>query len=213
MKDTSSLTNSGDASDWFCDLMKDLAAAYPHFKASERQTRVYAAALQDLTERQVRGAMGRAIIESRYFPSVAELRGFIEPSLEDKAQRAWLALRDAVSSVGSWRSLVIHDVCAAEALRRVVQSWPEFCNADDGPSLMVMRQGFLSSYRDARRTVPPSAPAVRLPGLCEASGAAFLENATTVATLTLDGELVVDGVTRALPAAKAPLQLEAGKEQ
>lgn len=184
----SSLEADGSAAGWFCELMKDLAASYPNFRANERQTRVYATALQDLAPEQVRNAMGRAIMESKFFPSVAELRQYVDSSPDDRAQRAWLLLRRAVEEVGAWRSLLIDDPYAAEALRRVSGSWHAFCEVPDGPDVHVLRQGFLSSYRDAQRQ-PMEIRPVRMAGLCESSAASVLENDQLTARLTNQGTI------------------------
>lgn len=208
----SSLTPNGDASEWFGALFKDLAAAYPSMKVSERQVRVYAMAMTDLTPEQVRTAMGRAILECRFFPAVAELRGMVSATADDRAVLAWASLREAVAKVGIYESIEIEDACAAEALTVASGSWTHFCELEEGPALMVTRQTFLAAYRDAVRRHRLDAP-VRLPGLCEASGQYDPSKPVWVGRIARTGHVSSEREQAALPSAASAQQLPAGKEE
>jgi hypothetical protein len=204
----SALADDGNVAGWFGDLMKDLAEAYPSMKLRERQIRVYAAALADLTPEQVKGAFGRAILECRWFPSVSEIRQFVGPSPEDRALLQWDALRKAAREVGAWASIAIEDAAAGIALKAAVGSWEAFCALEEGASLGVARSSFLAAYRDARRRLPPRAEPVRLVGLCEAASA--VDAPGWVGRLTLDGQVVSERAQPALQAGPDVKRLTAG---
>jgi hypothetical protein len=134
----------------FAELMVKLAGAWGT-RLDEVRIRVYALALGDVPFDDVQRACGQAIKESRYFPSVAELRACVAPSGEDAGLIAWTALWQAAATVGAYVSIVVEDGAAAEALETVFGSWAVFCETDDGPGLGARRQEFLAAYRAARR--------------------------------------------------------------
>lgn len=209
-----SLSEDGqNASEGFGELMKNLAAAYPSFRANERQMRVYAQALQDLTQEQIKFAMARAVTESRFFPSVSELRSYVGPSIEERAVLAWGALREATESVGSYASLDCEDPCVAIALQQAAGSWPGFCALEEGPQLHTVRQTFIAAYRDACRRVGPITRPIRLNGTCETLTTKTAEVQGWVGTLTADGRVFsARESTRALPEAQVRAQLVAGDD-
>jgi hypothetical protein len=149
----------------FAALMVALAEAFGG-RLTEQRIRLYAQALGDLPLAQVELAVQRGIRESRYFPSVAELRAFVQPTGDEAALLAWSGFQRAAADVGAWASLVVEDPCAAEALEAVFGSWPEYCSLE-GPAVGARRQEFVAAYRASQRKVRPAA-SVTLTGWCEA---------------------------------------------
>ena len=149
----------------FAELMVRLAIAYPTTgRLSEMTIRTYARALGDVPWPALTEAGARAIRESRFFPSVAELRGYVEASVDDAGLLAWAWLGEQAERIGAYASLSVADPCAAAALEAVFGSWPAYC-ATEGPALGARRAEFLAAYRQARRQ--PSQGSVRLlPGWC-----------------------------------------------
>lgn len=151
----------------FGALLLRLAGAYPHVKLTRDLTRAYAWALGDIPLSDLQSAFGRAVRESKMFPSVAEIRGFVKPTTDDAGILAWAAFGRAATVAGSWVSLDVDDGAAAQALVDTFGSWPEYCAVGEGPQLALKRQEFLAAYRQARRQAPPPR---HLPGQCEAQG-------------------------------------------
>ncbi len=182
----------------FASAMVGLAAAYPTAKLTTELVRTYARALDHvgLEADQVRGLFGKAIIEKKWFPAVAELVQMVRPSEEDAAVLAWSALLQAAAEVGAWASLDVENGRTAEAVKAVFGSWPTLCReAEDGPALVAKRVAFLAAYRQAgRRTVV----AARLAGLCEAGGGRQIDGCTWSASLTAGGRVVPQRDTRKL---------------
>lgn len=152
---------NGAVTQEFASLMGMLAEAYGQTITSSR-IRIYAASLFDVPIETVKVAASQAIRECKFFPSPAELRGFVAPSREDRAMVAWVAFGQAASSVGAYASVEVEDGAAAHALEQVFGSWANFCAMEDGPALAHRRQEFLAAYRVA--ATEPQSPR-RLTGL------------------------------------------------
>lgn len=133
-------------SDEFMAVMTMLGVAF-RVEASAHRISLYADQLSDLSIEQLKVAASRAVQECKFFPTVAELRRFVFGAVEDRALVAWAGLMQASSRVGAYRSVRVEDGAAAMALSVVFGSWPEFCAAEDGPSLAMARQEFLAAYR------------------------------------------------------------------
>lgn len=154
-----------DVPEWFAALMVTLAESWGA-KLTEARIRLYAAALADVPEPQLRLAAERAVRESAFFPTVAYLRQCVGLSPEDAGVLAWASLRAAAAAHGAYASLTVADGAAAEALEVACGSWPAFCALEEGPALHTRRAEFLAAYRALRGRVP----ARRLAGLCETTG-------------------------------------------
>ena len=154
----------------FARLMVMLYEAYPAMRLREGTTRVYAQQLGDLSLAEVEAAMGAAIRESEFLPTVAAIRRQAQPATEEAGILAWAGLLRAAAVVGGWASLDVEDQATAEAVERVFGGWPAVCRLEEGPALAQARQAFLAAYRDARRTARgrPQGRARRLSGACEA---------------------------------------------
>jgi hypothetical protein len=131
---------------------------------TEQRIRLYAQALADLPVEAVEHAAQRAIKECRYFPTPAELRGFVQPVGDEIALLAWAGFQQAASKVGAWASLVVDDPCAAEALETIFGDWPTYCTLE-GPAVGSRKAEFIAAYRAAQRK--PQSSAVTLAGLTE----------------------------------------------
>lgn len=151
--------------DEFDKLMIGLCEAYGQ-KPTAAKIRLYARALEDLTPEELRGACLRALRESKFFPTVAELRSHVEPSTDEAALLGWTALQRASASVGGYSSLLLEDGALGAAVIAVYGGWPEFCEQTE-IALASTRQAFMAAYRQARRG---DKGAVRLPGACESGG-------------------------------------------
>jgi hypothetical protein len=127
-----------------------LAEAYGT-RLTEARIRIYANALADLTIDQVKSAASRAVRESRFFPSVAELRQMVDLTAEDAALVAWAGLQKQAADVGAYAQPNIDDPVAAASVVAVFGSWAAYCELEDGPQLSQKRQEFLAQYRATRR--------------------------------------------------------------
>lgn len=185
----------------FAELLVQLAAAYPTTgKLTEASIRLYAWALGDVPLTEVKRACARAIRESRFFPSVAELRQYIVPTPDEAALLAWTALTMAASEIGAYASVDVEDAAAAEALTSVWGSWPAFCAEEEGPALAARRQAFLAAYRDSCRR--HRSGAARLPGLCESAGTYDAHRPVLSGRVMRSGAIVLGRDRPLLPAAQ-----------
>lgn len=150
----------------FDRLIYGLCEAYAQ-KPTAARVKLYARALSDLSIDELRSACLRVVKESKFFPTVAELRSHVEPATDDAALLGWSALQQAAGQVGGYSSLVLEDGAAGAALVAVYGSWPEFCDQTD-VAIAVRQKEFFAAYRQARRG--QHGGILRLSGRCEASG-------------------------------------------
>lgn len=160
----SHLDARGDVEPEFARMVGGLAEAFGQTVTAMR-IKLYAKALEDLPLADVRAACARALRECRFFPSAAELRGHVEPSVDDAALLAWVGFQRAAGRLGSYNSVAVDDGAAASALVSVFGGWPEYCALTD-VAVAAQRQAFMAAYRAARRG--GTAPAL-LPGTLEPS--------------------------------------------
>ncbi len=189
-----------DVSPQFAKLIVTLASAFQNAKLSEAQVRIYSAALSDIPHDQLASACLRAVRECTFFPTVAELRRFIAPSLDDAAQLAWSGLQTAAAEIGAYASLELEDPCAAEAVLMIWGSWPAYCVCD-GPAVGARKSEYLAAYRAARRGVWHEGASTTLPGLCTSLGtpaSALPEAITWRGRLTAHGTVVAERERRQL---------------
>lgn len=206
----STLTHDGYVQDWFLKAFEEMAEAYPSMRVRAGTGKIYAQALADLTPDQIRGAMGRAMLDCKFFPSIAELRSYVVAPAEEAALLAWTGLLEAAIKIGGWQSLEVEDPCVAEALTRTAGSWSEFC-ALEGPALTYLRQSFLAAYKDARRRNHQVAP-VRLAGRCETSGNYRQLPAAWHGRLRADGRIEEGREQSSLPEANDVNRLTSGQD-
>lgn len=194
---SSTLDKHGNVVEWFAKVIFETAEACG-IKITEARVRVYAADLGDLERPQVEAAFRRCRRDgSGFFPSVAELRRQVVATPDDRALLAWNAMEQAAAKCGAYQSVEFEDPVAAAALLHVFGSWPQWCEQETGPDLLVKRQQFLAAYREMRRQAPADAPPVRLSGLLESGGNYQRRPELAAGKVTADGAVlqVTEGET------------------
>lgn len=170
MNQSSTLDRKGNVVEWFATVVFETAEACG-IKITEARVRIYAADLGDLTPEQVKQAFRVCRREgSGFFPSVAEVRRQVVATPDDRALLAWTAMEQAAAKVGAYQSIEFEDTVAAAALLQVFGSWPQWCQQETGPELLVKRQQFLAAYREIRRQQAAGTAPVRLSGQLEGGG-------------------------------------------
>lgn len=179
----------GYVTDEFGAALGFMAEAWPGSPAARLtpgKLAFYAQAMHDIPIDAVRRACARAVRESRYFPTVAELRSYAVPSVDDAALLAWTAIRRAAELVGAYSSVTLEDSHAAAAVEQVFGGWAQFCQeCQEGPALAQRRAEFVAAYRQAARR--PAAPARRLAGLLEGSTGYRPDGRSLAALVAADG--------------------------
>jgi hypothetical protein len=134
-------------------LVAKLAAAYPHAKLGTgeqlRNTlQVYAEMLQDLDYETTARAIAGHLAESKYFPTIAEIRQAVAAAKVDQppGELAWSEVLAAVSKFGIYRTPVFANPCTAIAVSNV--GWKAICNST---TIGVERAHFLRAYEQARQ--------------------------------------------------------------
>lgn len=167
---SSTLDTKGNVREWFAKVVFETAEACGT-KLTEVRVRVYAADLEDLPADQIVQAFKTCRREgSGFFPSIAEVRRQCVATPDDRALLAWNAMEQAASRVGAYQSVEFEDPVAAAALLQVFGSWPQWCQQETGPELLVKRQQFLAAYREIRRQNAAGTEPVRLSGELEGAG-------------------------------------------
>lgn len=143
-----------------------MAAAYPGFQLQDKTVEVYAEMLADLPGDLLKIAAQQALAESRFFPTIAELRAVatrLTATADGRptAHEAWGEVKRAISRHGAWgRPEWSHPLVgrAVECL-----DWQSLCysQTDDEPS---WRAQFIQAYNVLEGREQESArllPAVR----------------------------------------------------
>jgi len=202
---SSTQDRNGNVVDWFARVIFETAEACGT-KLTEARVGVYAADLSDLTAEQITNAFRTCRREgSGFFPSVAEVRRQVVATPDDRALLAWNAMEQAAAKVGAYQSIEFSDPIAAAALLQVFGSWPQWCEQEMGPVLLVKRQQFLAAYRDIRRQQAHGTDPVRLSGMLEGAGNYRRLPGLAAGRITATGavEAITEGTAlRQLPQAK-----------
>lgn len=120
-------------------------------KLSPTRQALYFEALRDLPFEAVCSGLNQAARACTFFPKPAELRTFAVGDAEDAAEMAWMALRQAMKSAGSYASLIIADAALGDAIVAVFGSWPQTCALDLSPEMWASkRKEFGRVYRVLR---------------------------------------------------------------
>lgn len=145
-------------------LVGKLAAAYPHAKLGEgvamsETLQVYAEMLADLDFADAERAVVEIIAESRFFPTIAEIRERVasERVALPPAELAWADVLAAVRKVGVYRTPVFDNPCTAIAVSNV--GWRAICNSET-PG--VERAHFIRAYERALQLAKREENAERL---------------------------------------------------
>lgn len=130
----------------------------------------YEIGLKDLPISAISRAAERALRESRFMPSPAELRELSgETTKEDRAVLAWTALQSHVY-LGPYKHVDFDDPFTNAAIRSL-GGWPTFLSRFSGSeSEKWLRKEFIDTYRAVHRSGCNGEAARSLPGL---SGGSF----------------------------------------
>lgn len=158
---------------------------------------LYFEALQDLLLEDVVRALGQATQACTFMPKPAEVRRLAVGDDEDAAERAWMGLRAAMRSVGSYASLVVTDPALGETITAMFGDWPTACASDFSPEMWASkRKEFGRVYHVvAQRGAVGSR---YLPGICEQQNSGRLDWLAYVPVKQLTGDAI-----ETLSAAKA----------
>jgi len=120
-----------------------LAEAF-NVKASELLLEAYVAGLSDLPPGDVERAAQAAIIGSKWFPKVFELRQMAGASaslvsIEERASIAWQAVRRAIRVYGAYKSVQFDDPFATATVR-ALGGWVDLCETPSGEKLDVWKK-------------------------------------------------------------------------
>lgn len=108
---------------------------------------LYFEALRDLPFEAVAAALSQATRTCKFMPLPAEIRQLAVGDVEDAAESAWMAIRQAMQRAGAYASLVT-DAAVGEAVLAVFGSWPEACALDLSPEMWASkRKEFGRVYR------------------------------------------------------------------
>ena len=120
-------------------------------KVSPVKAALYFDALKDLPLDDVLGALNAAVKVSVFMPKPAELRRIVVGDDEDHTERAWMALRSAMHSVGAYASVVMTDAAMGESVLSLFGSWSAACLAEFSPEMWTAkRKEFGRVYRALR---------------------------------------------------------------
>lgn len=131
----------------FAGIMRALCEAF-HKSPSDTLLDLYWAALSDIPMERLQEAAVRAVRESRFMPTVAELRslaGNTAITEEDWAEMGWEALTRAVNR---FRSVTFSDVRVNATIRHL-GGWGEVCNryhSEDERARAFLKRDFLRSF-------------------------------------------------------------------
>ncbi len=129
--------------------------------------RIYARALADLTKEEFTRAIGSAVRQCKFFPTVADIRAAVEAPVQDRALMAWSWLQRKAEDIGIYQTLECDDPALVHALEDVFGAWPAYCEMKDGPAMAMKRQEFLASYKAAAHQLGRGqlTATMRVPGL------------------------------------------------
>lgn len=134
----------------FRNRLVTLAELFDLRLAPTRQA-LYFEALRDLPFDAVAHGLNQAARACTFFPKPAELRALAVGDEEDAAETAWMALRLAMRSAGSYASLVTADAALGEAIVAVFGGWPQVCALDLSAEMWAnKRKEFGRVYRVLR---------------------------------------------------------------
>ena len=127
-----------------------LAIAYPRFEMAKETPRVYTQLLRDIPDDILIAAVQQHAASSKWFPSIAELRGAAQDIQARAAgvltaEESWLAVREAVQRFGwygepippedggGWRVPTMLDEMTKRAIEGL-GGWKMLCQSDNAPA-------------------------------------------------------------------------------
>lgn len=116
-------------------------------KITETTIRAYEIGLQDVDPKQIERAVGQAISQCQFMPTVFELRKFCGTiSADSRATLAWAAAKKAVRDLDYTKSVDFDDP-VINATIRLMGGWENFCNIECGEKFDVWgRKQFEETY-------------------------------------------------------------------
>lgn len=163
-----------------------LAEAFTR-KATPPMIKAYQIGLNGLAPQQVERACAVALRSCKFMPSPAELREFSgELRMSDRAERAWIALSDAVTRHGAYKSVTFDDT-VINATVLSIGGWIAVCETEVKEFDTFLRNRFLKAYESLARTGVNGQACRPLPGRYE------IENATNGYTPDSDRVKALNG--------------------
>lgn len=132
------------ARDRLLSILRAMASTFGK-EADEAMLLGYSIGLADLPLAEVEKSVGRAIRESRFMPTVAELRelaGIVRP--EARAALAWTVADTAVRRNGAYRTMQFDDPITTATIARL-GGWVRFCDVTED-ELPFKRKEFEAVY-------------------------------------------------------------------
>lgn len=155
-------------------------------KLSPQRQALYFEALRDLPFPAVAKGLNQAAKTCTFLPRPAEIRSLAVGDAEDRTEAAWMALKQAMRSIGSYASLVTVDPALGEAVIAVFGSWPAACQLELTPEMWAAKRkefGRVYHVLSDRGLVGPR----YLAGICEQQNAGRLEWRKYVPVALLEG--------------------------
>lgn len=112
--------------------------------------KMYALGLADIPVASLAKGFGVVARSNKFMPSVAEIReacGYHVPSVEDRAEIAWIAVERAVVRLGAYKTVNFDDGGVANAVIRSLGGWPALCGTPTEEFDTFTRQKFLKAYK------------------------------------------------------------------
>ena len=153
------------------EVVTMLAEAFGQ-KVTPIRLMAYDAGLSDVPLAALNAAVVRAIRESRFMPTVAELRDLCGVAsgridAKDRPLLAWQAVRGAISKVGAYDSPAFDDA-AINATIRELGGWPLLCDTPID-EMHWLEKRFCATYSALCSVKLPSDQTERLAGITEIS--------------------------------------------
>lgn len=147
----------------FKDLILGLAETFGR-SLSKAGLVAYWLGLKDLELSQVKRSFGRALHQSKFMPSVAEMRRLCgEDDGQQRSVKAWISVCEAARNVGSYRSVNFEDA-AINCVIRSMGGWPEMLSRKDFDTWT--RKEFMKAYESVESSINgDSEECLPLPGL------------------------------------------------
>lgn len=128
----------------FAVIMITTGEAYG-IEISKGMVSIYWEALKDLDVDDIRQAFSMAIKELKFFPKVADIRGFSSITPKDRPILAFYQLLDTIRRYGPWETVVFEDKAIMKAVE-YLGGWECVC-AMSKKEIGFMEKDFIELYR------------------------------------------------------------------
>ena len=119
------------------------------YRLNDVQAVLYLEELSRFPASQLEYATREWIRQSKFFPTVADLLGIMEPPPDWPAlsNLAWSLVCKAIRTVGYSSNVTFTDASIGEAVRQTFGTWEAACSFDsDSPGFAIRRQTFLAIF-------------------------------------------------------------------